>query len=47
MKRTADQIIAANNAMLASHPDIKNWDDIHAHTIAMRLGKCDICNGGN
>jgi hypothetical protein len=44
MNRTADQIIAANNAMLASHPDIKNWDDIHAHTIAMRLGKCDICN---
>jgi hypothetical protein len=42
--RNAAEIIAANKAQNESHPDLKTWDDIHAHTIKMRKGLCEICN---
>jgi hypothetical protein len=44
MSRTPQQVIASNIELFASHPAIQHWGDVDAHTIAMRLGKCDICN---
>jgi len=44
MSRTPQQVIASNNELFTTHPAIQHWGDIDAHTIAMRLGKCDICN---
>ena len=47
MKRTPQQVIASNIELFATHPAIQHWGDIDAHTIAMRLGKCEICNAKN
>jgi hypothetical protein len=44
MSRTPQEVMAANAELFATHPAIQHWGDIDAHTIAMRLGKCDICN---
>ena len=44
MYLTAPEIMAASVAMIDAHPTITTWNDIDAHTIAMRKGLCAICN---
>jgi hypothetical protein len=41
---SAASVMASNIELLSNHPTITHWSQIDAHTIAMRLGKCDICN---
>ena len=41
---SAASVMASNIELLANHPMITHWSQIDAHTVAMRLGKCDICN---